>query len=187
VNFAPGYPRRYPAYTHLDREIAIALKPNQFTLSSMALLVLLAALAVAFRNQLVAVAFQGIATSSCAIFFVSFTMARHWQLRSSMILLMRVSFLTATLFANFTVLRLRVGMYGSGSFPREFPFPDKLITGLEFYFRTPADEIPTNSINFHGGELETVAILTWVAMMTAMLAGLSFGASENLNGGITNG
>ena len=109
------------------------------------------------------------------MFFISFTIARHWQLSSKAWLVLRIPFLIAMLCTNFTVLRLRVGLSGSGPFPRGFPFPDKLIAALEFYFRTPADELPTYSIDFHGGMIETVSILTCAAVITAMLAGLSFG------------
>ena len=92
-------------------------------------------------------------------------------------LVLRIPVVTLMIYVNFALIRLKSGLTDSGPFSLGFPYPDQIITWLEMYFRRPPEKAPPYSIDMHGGMIETVAIITLAAIITAILGGLSLGTS----------
>ena len=156
----------------------VSIKQNQFSLRSLALLVALVAIALLFRNQLTGVTLRWGVVVTLPAFLASFALARYSPLTvSKRWLVLRIPMLILMAYANFALIRLKSALTGSGPFPLSYPYPDRILTWLEICFRRPPDKTPPYSIDMHGGMIETVAIITLTAIITAILGGLSLGAS----------
>ena len=153
-------------------------KRNQFSLNSLALLVAFVSIVLVFRHQLIGLTLRWGVALTFPVFLASFGLARCWPLMFSRSwLVLRIPVVTLMIYVNFALIRLKSGLTDSGPFPLGFPYPDQIITWLEMCFRRPPEKAPPYSIDMHGGMIETVAIITLAAIITAILGGLSLGTS----------
>ena len=133
--------------------------------------------AVVYRFELLEVLSRWIYATTIFAFICGFLIARYVRLpKSKLWLVVAVPLSFVSVYACFARHRINASS-NDASFPRNFPYPDNMIIESEQYWRTPPEKLPPDTIDFHGGMIETIAIIEWSAIICASIAGFMMGAA----------
>ena len=148
---------------------------RRFSIRTLMVLMAVIAVAIVFRFELHAFIYRWIYLSAFTGFVISFLLSRYFEFRRLRFwFFAAVPFVCLSLYA--CLARYRVDRaYRDSMFPRTFPYPDRIILQMESFFRTPPEELPPNTIDFHGGMMETMEVIHWTAIIAAVLAGWMLG------------
>ena len=153
------------------------IKHKRFTLRTLGITIAIMSMVIAFRFELLEIVSGWLCLSTILVFVSAFLIARYCKPPRAILwyFIFAPAFLLSG-YACFAKYRIAASISDS-LFPRNLPYPDLLIIQIERYWRTPPSEMPPNSIDIHGGMVETLAIVESSAIIGAAIAGLALGAA----------
>ena len=150
---------------------------SQFSLSCLLVGVAVFSVALVFRLEFLEFLDRCFFLSTVLAFVCGFLVCRYITFPRSNAWWMTFVFMAVVcIYACFAKYRMNASVIDIG-FPRDLPYPDKMIIQSVQYWAQPLETVPPGSIDFHRGMTETLAIAQWSAIISAVVTGISAGAA----------